>query len=251
MTHGPQTPSLTKRWKRTMKRATLGWREQLVGRLPRWAVRAFGPAAKWADMLLLDHGVFRVVYLNRHRLSADTWRSAQPTPHQIGRMARAGVKTIVNLRGPRTCGSYWLEQEACRRHGITLVDYQLRSRAAPSRAEVLGARDVLERIEYPMLFHCKSGADRAGLMGVLYRHVRLGEPIATAKRELSWRYGHIRQSDTGVLDAFFDRYLADTADRPMPFFDWVEQVYDPDEVKATFVAKGWANRLVNDLLRRE
>ncbi|NJO56007.1 MAG: dual specificity protein phosphatase family protein [Rhodospirillales bacterium] len=116
---------------------------------------------------------------------------------------------------------------------------------------MLGARDVLERIEYPVLLHCKSGADRAGLMSVLYRHVRQGEPIETAMRELSWRYGHIRQSDTGVLDAFFERYLRDTAERPMPFFDWVEHVYDPDDVKSTFVAKGWANRIVNDLLRRE
>lgn len=243
--------SLTKRWKRTVKRATLGWRPGVVAWTPSWLRPVLGPPAKWLDMLLIDHGIFRMVYLNKHALSADAFRSAQPTPHQIAAAARSGVKTILNLRGPRDCGSYHLEREACRRAGITLVDYQVRSRAAPSREELRGARDVLERIEYPMLMHCKSGADRAGLMSVLYRHIKQGEPIETAKRELSWRYGHIRQSDTGVLDAFFERYLADTKDRPMPFFEWVETVYDPDEVKNTFVAKGWANRIVNDILRRE
>ena len=37
----------------------------------------------------------------------------------------------------------------------------------------------------------------------------------------------------------------------MPFFEWVDTVYDPDELKRTFHAKGWANRLVNTVLRRE
>ena len=69
---------------------------------------------------------------------------------------------------------------------------------------------------------------------------------------MSLKYGHIRQADTGVLDYFFERYLADNAVRPMPFFEWVDTVYDPDELKRTLpVAKGWANRLVDSVLRRE
>ncbi len=243
--------SLAKRWKRTVKRATLGWREGLAANTPAPLIRVGRLPAQWLDMMFLDHGIFRLGYLNKHQLSDDAWRSAQPAPHQIASLKRAGIKTIINLRGPRSCGSYWLEKAACQRLGITLVDYQVRSRAAPSREEIRGARAVLETIEYPMLLHCKSGADRAGLMSVLYRHVKLAEPIADAKRELSLRYGHIRQSDTGVLDAFFERYLADTKDHPMAFFDWVETVYDPDDVKDTFVAKGWANRIVNGILRRE
>jgi hypothetical protein len=39
--------------------------------------------------------------------------------------------------------------------------------------------------------------------------------------------------------------------RPMPFFEWVDTVYDPDELKRTFRSKGWANRLVDSVLRRE
>lgn len=256
MVHEPAiTTSLTKRWKRRVKRATLGWREHLAARTPGWLMTIARRPAQWADMLLLDHGLLRMGYLNLHALSPEAWRAAQPAPHQIAWAARRGVKTVLNLRGERTCGSYWLEQEACKRHGIKLVNVQVRSRAAPTKAEFQAARAALETIEYPMLLHCKSGADRAGLMSVLYRHIRLGEPIELAKRELSWRYGHIRQSDTGVLDAVFDRYLADTATETgaprKTFFDWVETDYDPDAVKAAFVAKGWANRIVNGLLRRE
>lgn len=242
---------MAKRWKRATKRVTMAWRHRLIADAPPWLRRIGGPTAKWADMLLIDHGIFRVVYLNKHALSHEAWRSAQPAPHHIAQAARAGIKTIVNLRGERQCGSYWLERAACARHGIQLVDCQVRSRAAPSKEELWGAKKTLEHVEYPILLHCKSGSDRAGLMSVLYKHVKMGVPIAQAKNELSLRYGHIRQSDTGILDAFFERYLTDTKDRPMAFYDWVDQVYDPDAVKAAFVAKGWANRIVNGILRRE
>ncbi len=234
-----------------MKRVTLGWRQSAVDNAPQWVKARFGPLATYLDMLFVDHGVFRMVYVNKHKLGERAWRSAQPAPHHIKALAQQGVRTIVNLRGPRLCGSYWLEQEACRRYGVKLVDFQVRSRDAPRRSELFAARDLFQRIEYPFLLHCKSGADRAGLMSVLYRFLHEGVPLPEAKRELSLRYGHIRQADTGILDYFFERYLQDTATRPMPFFDWVEQVYDPEELRRTFRANGMANRLVNSILRRE
>lgn len=226
-------------------------REATVRKSPPWLRRSFGPAAIYLDMLLVDHGIFRVFYSNSHRISNQAWRSAQPAPHHIRRFARSGIRTIVNLRGERSCGSYWLEKEACERHGVKLVNFQVRSRAAPTLEELKGAQRLFEEVEYPILIHCKSGADRAGLMSVLYRFFREGVPIAQAKGELSLKYGHIKQADTGILDYFFERYLADTAAKPMPFMEWAETVYDPDELKRTFRSKGWANRLVDTVLSRE
>lgn len=240
-----------KQARRAIKRVTMAWRQSLIDHAPGWARDRFGPTASYFDMLFVDHGIFRMIYVNRHRIGERAWRSAQPAPHHIRRLARKGVRTIVNLRGERLCGSYWLEQAACERHGIELVNFQIRSRAAPSREELRAARELFERIEYPMLMHCKSGADRAGLMSVLYRFIKEGVPLDEAKQELSLRYGHIRQADTGILDHFFERYLEDNRRRPMPFFEWVDKVYDPDELKRSFHAKGWANRLVDQVLRRE
>jgi protein tyrosine phosphatase (PTP) superfamily phosphohydrolase (DUF442 family) len=244
-------PTLGKLARRRLKRFTLGWRQALVDSSPEWARRTFGPAASYIDSIIVDHGIFRLVYVNRHRLGEHAWRSAQPAPHHIGRMARLGVRTIVNLRGERMCGSYWLEHEACRRHGIELVNFKVRSRAAPAREEIKGARDLFERIRYPMLMHCKSGADRAGLMSVLYRYVREGVPLEVAKRELSLRYGHFRMADTGILDYFFERYIADNARRPIPFFEWLDEVYDPMELRRSFKSNTFANLLVDRILRRE
>lgn len=243
--------TLLKQTRRALRRRTEKMRQALVENAPDWARSRFGRPASYLELMLVDHGVFRFLYLNRHRIAADAWRAAQPSPGDIRRFARDGVRTIVNLRGPRDCSSYALEQEACARYGLKLVNYQVRSRAAPSVAEIKGAKALFETVEYPILMHCKSGADRAGLMSVLFLHFREGEPIERARHQLSLKYGHIAQAETGVLDYFFERYLADNAAHAMPFMEWVETVYDPDEVKRTFRAKGWANRLVNSILKRE
>jgi protein tyrosine/serine phosphatase len=240
-----------KRAKRSWRRAGRSLREKLARNSPAWLRRSLGRPANYLDMLLVDHGIFRMVYTNAHRVSDKAWRSAQPAPHHIRRFARAGIRTIVNLRGERECGSYWLEREACARHGVKLVNFQIRSRAAPTREELMGAKRLFDEIEYPMLMHCKSGADRAGIMSVLYRHLHEGVPLAEAKGQLSLKYGHFRQADTGILDYFFETYLKDTAARPMGFFEWVDTMYDPVALKRTFRSKGWANRLVDSVLRRE
>lgn len=242
---------LVKRAKRSIRLAAKRSRNAIIANSPLWVRRKLGYPATYLDMLLVDHGIFRLVYANCHRISDKAWRSAQPAPHNVRRFAKAGIKTIVNLRGVRDCGSYRLEQEACARHGLKLVNFQVRSRAAPTREELEGARQLFEEVEYPILMHCKSGADRAGLMSVLYRYFHEGVPLEEAKKELSMRYGHFRQADTGILDYFFERYLEDNAKRPMPFFEWVATDYDPDALKRTFRAKGWANRLVNTILQRE
>jgi protein tyrosine/serine phosphatase len=234
-----------------MRQFTLGWRRSLVECSPAWVRCMFAPYASHLDMLFVDHGVFRLIYLNRHRLGEHAWRSAQPAPHHIRALARDGIRTIVNLRGERLCGSYRLERDACRLYGIELVNFKVRSRVAPSRDELRAMRSLFERIQYPMLMHCKSGADRTGLMSVLYLFIKEGVPLEQARKELSLRYGHARQAETGILDYFFERYLEDNRRHPMPFFEWVETVYDPDTLRRSFLAGGWVTWIVNSVLRRE
>jgi len=188
----------------------------------------------YLDMLFVDHGIFRVPYLNKHRLGGSAWRSAQPAPRDIRALVGAGVRTIINLRGARDCGSYRLEREACDRYGLALINFHMRSRLAPTWKDVAGALQLFECVEYPMLMHCKSGADRTGLMSTLYLFAREGVPLAEAKRQLSPYYGYFRWTRAGILEAFFDAYLEAANDGSMPFLQWVEKVYDPERLMHAF-----------------
>lgn len=212
---------------------------------------AAGRRRAWSHLLWTDHGFIRAVFSNLHWLSPEMARANQPSPAKIAAYAQRGVRTIINLRGADDSGAYLLEQEACARHGLTLVDFRVKSREAPRREVVRAASALFETIAYPAVMHCKSGADRAGLMSALYLHFRRGESIEAALRQLSLRYGHIRQGKTGVLDHFFACYLREGAPAGLSLLAWVEEAYDPAVVKAGFLSRGWANVLVDGVLRRE
>ncbi len=228
-----------------------GFRQGLVEKSPKWAGRRLHRTLDHFDLVFVDHGIFRGFYSNGHEIAPGVWRSSQPGPRQIARYARKGVRTVINLRGPRDCGSYRLEVEACRRHGLTLIDFPLKSRAVPTREAIREAEALLRNVEYPILIHCKSGADRVGLMSVLVLMLREGKPLKKAMKQLSLRFGHIRQSDTGIIDHFFEHYRAHNRKQPTPFLEWLETAYDPLAVKRDFRSKGWANLLVNRALQRE
>ena len=225
-----------------------------MARIARWnrpLVGSFDRARAWASMLFVDHGLFRVIYANRAQVSHELWRSAQPSPGQVAQFAAAGGRTVVNLRGGREHGSWPLEREACERHGLELVDFVLRSREAPDRATLLSASDFLEKLDYPVLVHCKSGADRAGLFAALYLILRRNAPVAEAKRQLSLRFGHFRHAKTGILDAFLDAYGRDGEARGLSFRDWVETAYDPDAIVRDFRPRLWSTLVADRLIRRE
>lgn len=243
--------TIAKPLKQLVRRYSTASRQALLDHSPTWLRKSLGPVASYLDLMFMDHGIFRLFYLNKHRLGSKAWRSAQPAPHNFSRLKRQGVKTIINLRGERLSGSYWLEVAACKRLGLAFENCVVRSRAAPSHAELRDVLALFDRVEYPILLHCKSGADRAGLVSVLYMHLVEGQPIETALEQLSLRYGHFKQADTGVLDHFFNCYIEFNKHTPMPLVDWIDNIYDPNEVLTTFRANGWASRLVNDVLQRE
>lgn len=246
-----QTKRATKPFSRALQTGYRGMRQVIRDRAPAWIADRADSAFDYFDVLFVDHGVFRVLYPNRHQLSSDAWRSAQPSPRDIRKLAKRGIKTIVNLRGERDCGSYRLQQLACNRYGIELINFTVKSRKAPTAEKIRAAKELFDSIEYPMLMHCKSGADRVGLMSTLYMIFKAGVPVQEASRQLGLSYGHIKQADTGVLDLVFESYLAHNSHEPISFMDWVDRHYDSKAIDSAFRAGGFANVLVNKVLRRE
>lgn len=205
-----------------------------------------------ADLVWADHGFLRAAFSNFHWIEKGVMaRANQPSPSQIGRYAKMGVKTILNLRGRADTGYYLLEKHACEKYGVVLVDARMHSREPPSKEQIIRAKQLFDAIPYPALMHCKSGADRAGVMAVLYKHFKMGVPIAEAVEQLSPKYLHVKQGKTGMIDYFFECYLEDTKESGKPFMQWVEEDYDQAKVKSSFKAQWWANILVDRILNRE
>ena len=204
------------------------------------------------DYLWRDHAYLRLGFRNAHWISDELVRTNQPWPFQLKAWRAAGIRTVVNLRGGMHTSFRALEVEACRREGLELVDFVIASRDVPTAERVIAARELFQTLRYPALMHCKSGADRAGIMAVFYMHFRQGKPIREALEQLSPKYLHVKAGLTGVLDYIFERYLAEGEPAGLSFVDWVlTPGYDPATIKADFKASWWGTQVTERWLRRE
>ncbi|HSW11473.1 MAG TPA: sulfur transferase domain-containing protein, partial [Solimonas sp.] len=178
---------------------------------------------------------------------------SHPLPSQLRAAAKFGIRTIINLRGvDPNIASNRLSWEACERYGLRLVHFPLFSRQAPTREEILGINELFKQVEKPVLLHCKSGADRAGLASALYLMLQADESVEVALRQLSLlRFGHIRQAKAGILDHFFECYRQHHEQHGTPFEEWVRRHYSRHKVETSFHHNRWINKLADWLLRRE
>jgi protein tyrosine/serine phosphatase len=213
---------------------------------------ASGRRKAFLDFLWNDHAYLRLGFQNAHWISEDMVRTNQPWPHQLAAWKTRGVRTVINLRGGFDAGFHVLERAACERLGLTMVNFTITSRDAPSAAQVKAAKTLFETIAYPALLHCKSGADRAGMMSALYVHFQRGRTIGEALDQLHPRYLHLRGGRTGILDYTFERYLQDGEPAGQSFLEWVESpAYDPAQIKATYTARLQGSTWAETLLARE
>jgi len=210
-----------------------------------------GRIAAWRDSLFVDHAVFRTVWTNfAEVLPGRLYRSNHPTPGHLAALTRRlHLRTLINLRGHRACGSDALSRDMAARLGLQHIDMAFESRGAPHRDRILRYAQILKSLQTPALMHCKSGADRAGLASGLAIVIE-GGTAEDALSQLSWRFGHWRSARTGILDAFFVRYAAEAEGR-IPFLTWVETEYDEAQLKRDFVAGGIASFITDRVLRRE
>jgi protein tyrosine/serine phosphatase len=214
------------------------------------ATRA-GRRNAWVDAFFVDHAFFRIFWTNFAAVEPGRlYRSNHPTPAKLAAFtARVGLKSLINLRGQTRNGSDALSRDMAAKLGLDFYDMALDSRDAPQRDRILRLAEIYRTCQAPALIHCKSGADRAGLAAGVYVLLQ-GGTAARAQLQLSLRFLHIKQSKTGVLDAFFAAY-AKQAEGKKPFLDWVREDYDEAALKAAH-RSGKLAGFVNDfLLRRE
>lgn len=213
-----------------------------------------GRRAAWLDSLLRDHAVLRLPWRNWSVVEPGRlYRSNHPLPWQLAQAHRRyGLRSVINLRAHAARnGSDRLGEWQAAALGLRHAYAPFESRGAPHRDRIMALPALFAGLPEPVLIHCKSGADRAGLVAGIWLMLQ-GRSVAAALDQLHWRFGHVSAGPTGILDAFFLAYAAFTAARgPKPFLDWVREDYDAEALRVGFRSRAWADRLVDGVLRRE
>ncbi len=206
----------------------------------------------WMDALFIDHAVLRILWTNFAVVRPGVlYRSNHPTPGNLRAFTRKhGIKTLINLRGQAKNGSDALSRESASQLGLDFHDMAMESRGAPHRERILRLADIFAGMRAPALIHCKSGADRAGLAAGIFLLLQ-GERASVALQQLSWRYGHIKQAKTGILDAFFLTYQRDGEARGKKFLDWVQEDYSENSLRAAYKVNALAGFINDHVLGRE
>jgi protein tyrosine/serine phosphatase len=146
---------------------------------------------------------------NLHAVSAGIYRSAQLTKNETRWAVREyAIKSVLNLRGEHA-GQSWYDEEiaAAGEFGLVHFDYPLSAKRFVTSQQIEEILDIMRKAPKPLLIHCKSGADRAGLIAALYRFSETGASAADADRELSLVYGHFPYL-TSRSSAMDDSYWA-------------------------------------------
>jgi protein tyrosine/serine phosphatase len=145
---------------------------------------------------------------NLHAVSAGTlYRSAQLSKTETRWAVREyRIKSVLNLRGAHE-GQAWYDDEiaASGELGLAHFDYPLSSKRFVTSQQIEEILDIVRKAPKPLLIHCKSGADRSGLVAALYRYSETGASAKEADRELSLFYGHFPYltSRSGAMDDSF------------------------------------------------
>jgi protein tyrosine/serine phosphatase len=176
-----------------------------------WLVRGFKIAGVSVGLIAAAIGGYWGILQyegNLHAVSAGIlYRSAQLNKGETRWAVREyAIKSVLNLRGAHA-GQPWYDDEiaAAGELGLAHFDYPLSSKRFVTSQQIEEILDIVRKAPKPLLIHCKSGADRSGLVAAIYRVSDTGASAAEADRELSLVYGHFPYltSRSGAMDDSF------------------------------------------------
>ena len=206
----------------------------------------------YLDSTFSDHGIFRLFWRSWAKLPGDMFRCNQPYPHQIKKDIRKyKIKSIINLRGERHCSSYYLEKNFCFINKIKLYNFPVSSRDVPDKEKLLKFIELVNKVEYPCVMHCKSGADRAGLAAALYLIYKHNYSLEEAIKQLTFKHLHIKYAKTGILDYFFLELIKKGINNKKDLIFWINNKYDKQTLKNNFKASTFFNFLIDNIIKRE
>lgn len=124
---------------------------------------------------------------NFHQVNESLYRGAQPKHGGIQKLARLGIKTIINLRGDDDRAR--VEETEARAAGLRYFNVPLDDFGRPSNERIERVLAIIDAPEnQPVFVHCKRGADRTGTVIAVYRIEHNGWTSERAQAEAN-HYG--------------------------------------------------------------
>jgi len=167
------------------------------------------------------------------------YRCAQPSADALEAIClKCDIRTVINLRGCCAPQEWYLDEcQVTHRLNIAQEDISMSAMRLPSTSEVHRLIEVLDRCNYPVLFHCYRGADRTGLASTVARLLQDGVTLEEATKQLGIYYGHVRIGKTYHIDRFFELYAdwlseQGVAHSPDVFRRWAMTGYCPGECRS-------------------
>src|SRR5262249_42736932 len=119
---------------------------------------------------------------------------------------------------------------------VSQEDLPFSATRLPSLPALRRMVEVIDRSEYPLLFHCNRGIDRTGMAVAVALLLHTDATPEQARRQLGLRFGHLSIGRTGHIDQFFDLYEEWLAQQGQPhsrelFRRWVAKDYCPAECR--------------------
>lgn len=106
---------------------------------------------------------------NFHSVNEHLYRGGQPADTAWNRLAKLGVKTVIDLR-PASEHSISKEAQIVEAAGMVYVSRPMARLAAPTNQEILRILTLLDSsAQWPVFIHCRRGADRTGTVIACYR----------------------------------------------------------------------------------
>ena len=141
------------------------------------------------------------------------YRSAQLGKDDLEKAVRDhGIRAILNLRGAHP-GEVWYDDEVAisKALGLAHFDYGLSAYRFVTDSQIADVLRIVDDAPKPLLVHCKSGADRTGLVSALYRFAVEGKDADEADRQLTLIYGHFPYltSRTRAMDDSFWTFVGE------------------------------------------
>lgn len=187
-------------------------------------------------------GVQRYVLFNAAAvIEGEVYRSAQPSPAHIEKLARKhGIGTVVSLMRAEEPLFRDIERDRVEQLGLEYRWVPVHNLRKPTRTELLRMIEVVEETPRPLLVHCMAGADRSGVISAMFR-MHAGDGFEQAVNEqLSLRYLHTGVIGDEIADvvAAYRAYCREAGREPggwEQFKHWVRESYPADPYDARLV----------------